>query len=242
MSVVPDPVELLRDLLRFDTTNPPGAERECIEHVRGLLSAAGVESELYARDPERTNLVARLPGSNGSVGMYGFSYPGATQLLAASLRPPSLAAIAPGFTSSQFYEGWAYEGGAFSLASMSGWASFLAVDAARRSGDDEAHAALLAALGDGAHAMPDFEADVPQERHQLLDRGVAGGVGWLRHEQQYVDVGSGVQLAAAIAADRHQRPCVASEAVGAPRLAQHGVDQRGTRMHQLLDRFFREKA
>lgn len=65
MSAVPDPVELLRDLLRFDTTNPPGRERECVEHVRGLLSAAGVESELYARDPERTNLIARLPGSDG---------------------------------------------------------------------------------------------------------------------------------------------------------------------------------
>ena len=65
MSAVPDPVELLRDLLRFDTTNPPGNERACVEHVRGLLSAAGVESELYARDPERPNLVARLTGSDG---------------------------------------------------------------------------------------------------------------------------------------------------------------------------------
>jgi acetylornithine deacetylase/succinyl-diaminopimelate desuccinylase-like protein len=65
VTVAPDPVELLRDLLRFDTTNPPGAERACIEHVRGLLSAAGVESELYARDPERPNLVARLEGSGG---------------------------------------------------------------------------------------------------------------------------------------------------------------------------------
>ena len=65
MSAVPDPVELLRDLLRFDTTNPPGAERACIEHVQGVLATAGVESELYALDPERPNLVARLPGSDG---------------------------------------------------------------------------------------------------------------------------------------------------------------------------------
>ena len=63
MSAVPDPVELLRDLLRFDTTNPPGRERGASITLRGLLSAAGVESELYSRDPERTNLVARLPGS-----------------------------------------------------------------------------------------------------------------------------------------------------------------------------------
>ena len=46
----------------------------------------------------------------GRSGMYGFSYPGATQLLAAAAQPPSLAAIAPGFTSSQFYEGWTYYG------------------------------------------------------------------------------------------------------------------------------------
>ncbi len=65
MSVVPDPVELLRDLIRYDTTNPPGNERACVEHVRELLSDAGVESELYAREDERPNLVARLPGSDG---------------------------------------------------------------------------------------------------------------------------------------------------------------------------------
>jgi acetylornithine deacetylase/succinyl-diaminopimelate desuccinylase-like protein len=64
-NVIPDPVELLRDLIRFDTTNPPGHERACIEHVRGLLEHAGVESELYAREPERPNLVARIGGDNG---------------------------------------------------------------------------------------------------------------------------------------------------------------------------------
>ena len=90
---------------------------------------------------------AGLRGSNGKVGMYGFSYPGATQLLAAVSQPPSLAAIAPGFTSSQFYDGWTYSGGAFSLASMRpGRASSRSIRARRR-GDEEAHAALLGALG-----------------------------------------------------------------------------------------------
>ena len=63
MSPAPDPVELVRELIRFDTTNPPGNERACIEHVQGLLAAAAIESELYAREPERPNLVARLDGS-----------------------------------------------------------------------------------------------------------------------------------------------------------------------------------
>ena len=65
MNAVPDPVELARELIRFDTTNPPGNERACVEHVRGILDAAGVDSELYARVPERTNLVARLGGGDG---------------------------------------------------------------------------------------------------------------------------------------------------------------------------------
>jgi acetylornithine deacetylase/succinyl-diaminopimelate desuccinylase-like protein len=57
------PVELLQQLIRFDTTNPPGNERECVEFVRGLVEDAGVETQLYAKDPARPNLVARLRGT-----------------------------------------------------------------------------------------------------------------------------------------------------------------------------------
>jgi len=57
-----DPVELLRRLIRFDTSNPPGGERQCIEWIRGLLEGAGLEVRLLGRDPERPNLVCRLPG------------------------------------------------------------------------------------------------------------------------------------------------------------------------------------
>jgi uncharacterized protein len=49
---------------------------------------------------------AKLPGSNGKVGMYGFSYVGATQWLPATLRPPHLVAMVPAMTSSDYYEGW----------------------------------------------------------------------------------------------------------------------------------------
>jgi acetylornithine deacetylase/succinyl-diaminopimelate desuccinylase-like protein len=59
------PVELLQQLIRFDTTNPPGNEAGCIEYLRGLLEDAGCEVELYAKDPARPNLVSRLQG-NGS--------------------------------------------------------------------------------------------------------------------------------------------------------------------------------
>ncbi len=54
--------DLLQQLIRLDTTNPPGNETLAAEHLRDYLEAAGVECELYARVPERANLVARIPG------------------------------------------------------------------------------------------------------------------------------------------------------------------------------------
>ena len=55
--------ELLQQLIRFDTVNPPGNERAAQEHLLGILSAAGFECELLAAVPERPNLVARLRGA-----------------------------------------------------------------------------------------------------------------------------------------------------------------------------------
>jgi acetylornithine deacetylase/succinyl-diaminopimelate desuccinylase-like protein len=57
--------ELLRELIRVDTTNPPGNETRAAELLRDYLGDHGVESELIARVPERANLVARLPGGDG---------------------------------------------------------------------------------------------------------------------------------------------------------------------------------
>jgi acetylornithine deacetylase/succinyl-diaminopimelate desuccinylase-like protein len=54
--------ELLQELIRFDTTNPPGNETACVEFVRAQLEEAGCETTVYAKDPARPNLVSRLPG------------------------------------------------------------------------------------------------------------------------------------------------------------------------------------
>ncbi len=54
---------LLQELIRLDTVNPPGNETVAAEHLRRYLEANGVSCELYARVPERANLVARIPGS-----------------------------------------------------------------------------------------------------------------------------------------------------------------------------------
>lgn len=90
---------------------------------------------------------AKIPGSNGQVGMFGFSYLGATQLLAAVMRPPSLKSIVPAFTASQYYDGWTYNGGALALAFVCYWANLLAVDTAARLQDIEAVNGLQASLG-----------------------------------------------------------------------------------------------
>jgi acetylornithine deacetylase/succinyl-diaminopimelate desuccinylase-like protein len=54
--------DLLQRLIRFDTVNPPGNERETIEFLRGHLEEAGFECELLALEEGRPNLLARLRG------------------------------------------------------------------------------------------------------------------------------------------------------------------------------------
>ena len=56
---------LLQALLRLDTVNPPGNETQAAELLRDYLAASGVAVELYARVPERANLVARIEGGDG---------------------------------------------------------------------------------------------------------------------------------------------------------------------------------
>jgi acetylornithine deacetylase/succinyl-diaminopimelate desuccinylase-like protein len=54
--------ELLGELVRLDTVNPPGNETKAAELLRAYLEDAGVRCVLYAKEPERANLVARIPG------------------------------------------------------------------------------------------------------------------------------------------------------------------------------------
>lgn len=79
--------------------------------------------------------VAARPWCNGRVGTYGFSYPGATQMLAAPGASDSLIAMAPSMTGSSYCEDWTFRGGTFELAFILGWAASLARDEAIRGGD-----------------------------------------------------------------------------------------------------------
>lgn len=76
---------------------------------------------------------AKQKWCNGKVGTTGPSYMGAAQWLAAIVQPPHLRAMFTSITSSEYHEGWAYQGGAFNLGFILFWTMFhLATDTARR--------------------------------------------------------------------------------------------------------------
>ncbi len=54
---------LLRDLIRIDTTNPPGNETAAAEYVAGTLEKEGFKCELLESRPGRGNVITRMPGS-----------------------------------------------------------------------------------------------------------------------------------------------------------------------------------
>ncbi|MBK8835991.1 MAG: hypothetical protein IPO29_14470 [Anaerolineae bacterium] len=58
----PETTRLLQDLLRIDTTNPPGNETPCIDFIARTLAGEGIESTVIESAPGRGNLVARLTG------------------------------------------------------------------------------------------------------------------------------------------------------------------------------------
>ena len=59
---MPEVVRLLQDLIRFDTTNPPGHERACVLFIKKRLEAAGIPCRIFASHPDRPNLLARVRG------------------------------------------------------------------------------------------------------------------------------------------------------------------------------------
>ena len=59
----PDPVALTQALLRFDTINPPGRERDCARHAGALLEECGFAVQPFEYEEGRTSIIARAGGS-----------------------------------------------------------------------------------------------------------------------------------------------------------------------------------
>lgn len=106
-----------------------------VQDVRGRYTSDG---EWYPFKHESADgydtieWAATLPYSNGKVGMFGGSYVGATQMLAAIAHPPHLAGICPVVTASNYHDGWTYQGGAFEQWFDESWTAGLAEDTLNR--------------------------------------------------------------------------------------------------------------
>jgi putative CocE/NonD family hydrolase len=107
-----------------------------IQDVRGRGDSEGDFYPFRHEGSDGADTIAWLrtrSGSNSRIGMYGFSYQGMTQLLAAAEQPEGLICIAPGMTACDLYHGWFYHQGALRLASSLGWGlQLLKADARRK--------------------------------------------------------------------------------------------------------------
>jgi hypothetical protein len=148
-----------------------------IQDTRGRFDSQG---EFYpfrhetADGYDTVEWAATLPYSNGRVGMFGGSYVGATQMLAAAGTPPHLTAIFPYVTASEYYDGWTYQSGTLMQWFASSWTSGLAVDTVRRK---------AAALSD----PKSWVAGLPVDSYRLIQLPAVAEVApyyrdWVAHE------------------------------------------------------------
>ena len=145
------------------------------QDVRGRYSSEGDWYPFKYESQDGYDTVewaAALPYSNGKVGMFGGSYVGATQYLAAIAKPPHLAGICPDVTASNYHNGWVYQGGAFEQWFDESWTTGLAMDTMSR------------------HAFPaslvDWTQKLPLSSYPVLEIPPAAGLApyftdWLSH-------------------------------------------------------------
>lgn len=94
------------------------------QHCRGRFGSEGEWVYVHSDVEDGYDAVewtAAQPWCNERVGMFGRSYSGNAQWLAAQTRPPHLAAIAPEFCAADYWEGMFDSGGAFRLELRLGW-------------------------------------------------------------------------------------------------------------------------
>ncbi len=155
-----------------------------IQDVRGRGDSEGEFYPFRNEASDGADTIAWLrtrPESNGRVGMYGFSYQGLTQLLAAAEQPEGLECIAPGMTACDLYHGWFYHQGALRLASSLGWGLQLLKADARRKRLREASDRLEQAWAN----LPPQTSAMPFRAHPALHgEGLPRYVlDWFDHDQ-----------------------------------------------------------
>ena len=156
-----------------------------VQDTRGRFVSEGEWTPLRHEGADGHDTVewaARLPGSNGRVGMFGDSYMGHTQWMAAIEQPPSLGAIAPAVTWREPLDGLLARGGALELGLALPWDLETGVDHVLRSAASaEDGVRRVEALiddfdrlaGDGYADLPVHEAPMLR-RHGVPDLGTIG--------------------------------------------------------------------
>jgi acetylornithine deacetylase/succinyl-diaminopimelate desuccinylase-like protein len=164
---IPSPADLLQSLLRFDTTNPPGNEADCVAWVDQLLRHAGLAPTVVGLVPERPNLVARLEGRGAAPPLLVHGH---VDVVPTAGQPWS---VPPFEGRAQDGEIWGrgaldMKGGVANLL----WAALrLQAEGARPPGD-----VVLAVLSD-EEAGSDYGARFVVERHPELLDGVRFAIG-----------------------------------------------------------------
>ena len=149
-----------------------------VQDTRGRFGSGG---EFYpfrnesADGYDTVEWAAKLEQSNGKVGMFGGSYVGATQMLAAMAVPPHLVSVFPYVTASEYYDGWTYQNGAWMQWFSSSWTSGLAVDTMRRKSES-------------AQAPKDWVNTLPLGDYAILSAPQPSSLApyfrdWLTHER-----------------------------------------------------------
>jgi uncharacterized protein len=127
--------------------------------------------------------LAHQPWADGKVGTFGASYMGVTQWLAAKRTPPSLKAMVPSITASNYHDGWTYQGGAFSLFFNVSWLMITLGLArlVRERADNPRADAELNAIMSTIDTMRDRMDFLPLKEFPLFREGAPYFFDWLEH-------------------------------------------------------------
>jgi acetylornithine deacetylase/succinyl-diaminopimelate desuccinylase-like protein len=162
-----DVVDLLGDLLRFDTTNPPGNESACIAHVQRLIGETGIETRIVAKDESRPNLIARVRGAGEAPPLLLYGHVDVVTTSGQDWTHPPFAG--------ELVEGWLWGRGALD---MKGGVAMM-IDAFLRAARGEIQPrgdVILAVLSDEENGG-DFGARFLAEAHAELFEGVKHAIG-----------------------------------------------------------------
>lgn len=145
------------------------------QDVRGRFASDGTWKPWVHEHADGYDTVAwaaRLPGSNGTVGMFGASYTGNTQWSAASGRPPALRAIAPMVTWCDPSDGLHQRGGALELGLNTWWALQVALGQIPKAAAnlEEMQTRMYGAMSDYDRLATETYWELPAGAHPPLAR------------------------------------------------------------------------